>query len=119
MSKEDELLTSKCSNRDVCGSKPRAKQDCLRAINISVFFDGTGNKKAVDEPKLAWSIPARLWQAVCVSGVGAPFAGPATDWIGQKSIELEKNVPGFLCYAGEPVGLIVANKNSAIGFVRC
>lgn len=39
-------------NTDVSNEKPSCKQDCRDIINISVFFDGTGNnKKMMKIPK--------------------------------------------------------------------
>jgi hypothetical protein len=71
-------------------------------VNISVFFDGTGNNKDVDEPLLKWSNPARLWRAaqylvkdsipnyaIYISGVGTHFNGTATDWMDQKLMSLQ------------------------------
>lgn len=71
------------------------KQNCSDIVNISLFFDGTGNNKEVDEPLKRWSNPARLWRAtqtvleiggahnyaIYVSGVGTPFNEKATDWM--------------------------------------
>lgn len=81
-------------NTDVSNEKPSCKQDCRDIINISVFFDGTGNNKKDDEDTKRWSNPARLWKnaseyalsdllsskekitsnyAIYISGVGTKF----------------------------------------------
>ena len=77
-------------NNDVSNDSPTSKQDCSDVVNISVFFDGTGNNKKDDEKNQKWSNPARLWQnadqytldhkkdpdhAIYVSGVGTKFNG--------------------------------------------
>ena len=75
------------TNSDVSNTPPTAKQDCSDVVHISVFFDGTGNNKDVDEENKQWSNPARLWRnadlltkekdksnyAIYVSGVGTRF----------------------------------------------
>ena len=75
------------TNNDVSNNQPSAKQDCSDVVHISVFFDGTGNNKDVDEENKQWSNPARLWRnadlltkekdksnyAIYVSGVGTRF----------------------------------------------
>lgn len=80
-------------NSDVSNDQPSCKQDCRDVVNISVFFDGTGNNKEDDEDTKRWSNPARLWSnadqymqsnkdkqgillpnyAIYVSGVGTKF----------------------------------------------
>ncbi|MCH7335474.1 DUF2235 domain-containing protein [Acinetobacter sp. NIPH 2699] len=75
-------------NGDVSNEKPSVKQECSDVVNISVFFDGTGNNKEADKKDQKWSNPARLWQnadqytldhesapdhAIYVSGVGTKF----------------------------------------------
>ena len=83
-------------NNDVSNDSPTSKQDCSDVVNISVFFDGTGNNKKDDEKNQKWSNPARLWRnanerslserkdtkgnvtlnhAIYVSGVGTRFNG--------------------------------------------
>ncbi|MFP5391011.1 MAG: T6SS phospholipase effector Tle1-like catalytic domain-containing protein, partial [Gammaproteobacteria bacterium] len=82
-------------------------------MNISIFFDGTGNNKDVDEPLKRWSNPARLWRAaqflldedapnysIYVAGVGTPFNGSATDWMDRKLIEVEDGMPGLVAGNG-------------------
>lgn len=79
-------------NNDISNEEPMAKQDCSDVVNISVFFDGTGNNKEADKKYQKWSNPARLWSsadqyiqdeqsgtgrslnhAIYVSGVGTKF----------------------------------------------
>lgn len=103
MEKNAKLDAARSANRDAPKTKPDTKQDCSDVINISIFFDGTGNNKAVDEPLMRWSNPAHLWRAaqylvddddnsnyaIYISGVGTQFNGTATDWMDQKLIELQ------------------------------
>lgn len=103
MANDDKLIAARSANRDVSNAKPAPKQNCADVVNISIFFDGTGNNKSVDEPLKKWSNPARLWRsaqylvddddtsnyAIYVSGVGTPFNGTATDWIDQELIEFQ------------------------------
>lgn len=81
-------------NNDISNDTLKSKQDCSDVVNISVFFDGTGNNKETDEKNKKWSNPARLWRnanekalserkdskggvtlnhAIYVSGVGTKF----------------------------------------------
>jgi len=75
-------------NNDVANNQPSCKQDCRDVVNISVFFDGTGNNEDADKKEKKWSNPARLWRnarthsdkneakndyAIYVSGVGTRF----------------------------------------------
>jgi hypothetical protein len=107
MTKSDKLAAARSSNRDAPVAKPSPQQSCSDVINISVFFDGTGNNKDVDEPLLKWSNPARLWRAaqylvkdgipnyaIYISGVGTPFNGTATDWMDQRLMTLQDEVLG-------------------------
>jgi hypothetical protein len=94
------LAAAKSCNSDVANAEPGAKQNCSDVINISVFFDGTGNNDTVDNPLKRWSNPARMWRsaqslandttnfAIYVSGVGTPYNGAPTTW---KEIE---DIPG-------------------------
>ena len=104
MGTSDQLAAARSSSRDVAAATPSSKQGCSDVVNISVFFDGTGNNKAIDEALLKWSNPARLWRAtqylldegmpnyaIYISGVGTPFNGTATDWMDQKRITIEDN----------------------------
>jgi hypothetical protein len=47
----EQLESALSSNRDVPADPPSSKQDCSDVVNISVFFDGTGNNKDDDEKK--------------------------------------------------------------------
>lgn len=102
MNAADKLAAARNCNRDTPVSTPAPKQNCSDIVNISVFFDGTGNNKVVDEVDQKWSNPARIWRAaqllgqkdipnysIYVSGVGTPFNGSATDWIDQKLMKLQ------------------------------
>jgi len=102
MNEADKLTAARNRNRDAPVSKPTPKQNCSDIVNISVFFDGTGNNKDVDDVDEKWSNPARIWRAaqllsqkdipnypIYVSGVGTPFNGTATDWIDQKLMKLQ------------------------------
>lgn len=109
----DKLTAARACNRDASAAKPGAKQSCSDIVNISVFFDGTGNNKDVDESKKRWSNPARLWRsaqflidkdhpnyAIYVAGVGTPFNGTATDWMDEKLMTLEDSATGGLAGGG-------------------
>lgn len=102
MGKCEKLTVAASSNRDAPTAKPSPKQNCADVVNISIFFDGTGNNKEVDEPLLRWSNPARIWRAtqllvgenssnyaIYIAGVGTPFNGSATDWMDQKMMSLQ------------------------------
>ncbi|PFH10923.1 putative alpha/beta hydrolase family protein DUF2235 [Collimonas sp. PA-H2] len=91
---QEELQAAIARSRDVPTDPPTTKQDCSDIVNISVFFDGTGNNKEVDEGPKKWSNPARMWRSaafaadvsstiypIYVSGVGTPFNGKATGWL--------------------------------------
>ena len=84
----DSVRATGAALRDVDNRSPSAQQDCSDVVHISVFFDGTGNNKDVDEAKKKWSNVARIWRSarmfsdaninaypVYVSGVGTPFNG--------------------------------------------
>jgi hypothetical protein len=113
MSGADKLAGAHACNRDVSASKRGSKQSCSDIVNISVFFDGTGNNKEVDEPLKRWSNPARVWRAaqllvdddhpnyaIYVAGVGTPFNGTATDWMDEKLMTLEDSATGGLAGGG-------------------
>ncbi|MCP0917391.1 hypothetical protein MUB05_12495 [Acinetobacter indicus] len=91
-----QLQKIKNSNQDVSNLHPQAKQDCADVVNISVFFDGTGNNLEADQDKGKLANPAKLWRnaqsyslfeiertkspvklnhPIYVSGVGTPFNG--------------------------------------------
>ncbi|RLL40426.1 DUF2235 domain-containing protein [Acinetobacter cumulans] len=86
----------KNNNQDVSNQSPVSKQSCEDIVNLSVYFDGTGNNLKNDETDKKWANPARLWKnalsysafenetnqlvvplshPVYVSGVGTPFNG--------------------------------------------
>ncbi|RKG51004.1 DUF2235 domain-containing protein [Acinetobacter cumulans] len=86
----------KNNNQDVSNQLPVSKQSCEDIVNLSVYFDGTGNNLKNDETDKKWANPARLWKnalsysafesetnrlvvplshPVYVSGVGTPFNG--------------------------------------------
>ncbi|WP_227246703.1 T6SS phospholipase effector Tle1-like catalytic domain-containing protein [Paraburkholderia caribensis] len=114
MAGEKEVLqAAQSANRDVPTGLAGPKQDCSDVVNISVFFDGTGNNKDADENKKKWANPARMHlatqmystrgkniHAIYVSGVGTPFNGRATDWLDQAEITLQDNVGGGVAGAG-------------------
>ena len=113
MAKGEKLTAARSSNRDAPEVKPNPKQTCSDIVNISVFFDGTGNNKDVDEPLMSWSNPARLWRAaqalvnddvpnyaIYISGVGTPFNDTATDWMDEKLMRLQDEVLGLGTGAG-------------------
>ncbi|MEQ1368265.1 DUF2235 domain-containing protein [Acinetobacter schindleri] len=91
-----QLQKIKNSNQDVSNLHPQSKQDCADVVNISVFFDGTGNNLEADQDKGKLANPAKLWRnaqsyslfeiertkspvklnhPIYVSGVGTPFNG--------------------------------------------
>lgn len=92
----NQLQKIKNSNQDVSNQIPQAKQDCADVVNISVFFDGTGNNFDKDQDKGKLANPAKLWRnaqsysnyvlrkmempikmnhPIYLSGVGTPFNG--------------------------------------------
>lgn len=105
-SPNSKLAAAKSVNSDILNVKSTAKQDCSDIINISVFFDGTGNNKYADEASKRWSNPARLWHAtqylanyttnhaIYVSGVGTTFNGAPPTWESQRDILVEDEAFG-------------------------
>lgn len=105
---KETLQAAQVANRDIPAGAPGPKQDCSDVVNISVFFDGTGNNKDVDEKLKKWSNPARIWRAaqlsaemgdatvhlIYVSGVGTPFNGAATDWLDKAEINVQDSFLG-------------------------
>lgn len=84
------------SNQDVSNESPQSKQECTDVVNISIYFDGTGNNLEADQDKGKLANPAKLWRnaqsyalyerkknklgvqvshPIYVSGVGTPFNG--------------------------------------------
>jgi hypothetical protein len=107
------LAGARACNRDATGAKPGAKQNCADIVNISVFFDGTGNNMYADNTPKRWSNPARLWRAaqllrneklpnysIYVAGVGTPFNDTATDWMDGKLMTVEDGATGLLAGGG-------------------
>jgi hypothetical protein len=96
----------KSRNSDLSNNRPCAEQECSEVINISLFFDGTGNNKEVDLPLHRWSNPARLWFAaqnmannstnfaIYISGVGTPFNGEITNLEESKQVFREDKYTG-------------------------
>jgi hypothetical protein len=62
----DNVCSAGAATRDVSNEPASPLQDCSDVIHISVFFDGTGNNKDVDEATKKWSKPARIWRAARV-----------------------------------------------------
>ncbi|WP_167389657.1 phospholipase effector Tle1 domain-containing protein [Janthinobacterium svalbardensis] len=102
MAEGDKVLAARACNRDVAGLEPSAKQNCSDTVNISIYFDGTGNNRDADKDLRRWSNPARLWQsaqfllggnfpnyAIYIAGVGTRFNGTATDWMDEKLRRVE------------------------------
>lgn len=125
----EKAKAAQATNRDLPHSVPDIKQDCADVVNISIFFDGTGNNKAADEKEKKWSNPARLWLAafnnpniysnnypIYISGVGTTFNGTATDWLDKTSILAEDNIAGNVGGGGgtRRVELGQSNINSAL-----
>lgn len=101
--------------RDVSNAPAGASQDCSDIVHISVFFDGTGNNKDVDEEKKKWSNVARIWQAarmfanangsanaypIYVSGVGTTFNGKALFPGEESDIAFEDGKAGLIAGTG-------------------
>ena len=87
------LNAAKACNIDVPVGTPGPAQDCSDVVNISIYFDGTGNNRHVDHPLKRWSNPARMWRAAqpmtglnstnfafYVAGVGTEYNGAPTGW---------------------------------------
>jgi len=103
MDAKELLLAAVACHRDVSTDKPGATQDCSNVVNISIFFDGTGNHKDLDEQPKKWSNIARMWRsaqilakpngpyAFYISGVGTPFNGTATDWLDKAIVASQDN----------------------------
>jgi hypothetical protein len=113
MENNQRLIAARSSNRDTPGAKPSPKQNCADIVNISIFFDGTGNNKDVDEPLMRWSNPARIWRAaqfliedgvpnysIYISGIGTPFNGTASDRTDQKLMSIQDGYAGLGLGAG-------------------
>lgn len=108
--KKDQLQAARASNRDVPAHESSAKQDCSDVVHLSLFFDGTGNNKDVDEKPKKWSNVARMWfsasqaedllpgakniHAIYISGVGTPFNGTATGWLDKAGTTIQDKAFG-------------------------
>lgn len=103
----EQLAAAASCNSDVENQKPGATQNCSDIVNISVFFDGTGNNNDVDEPLQRWSNPARMWKAAqaltgldttnfafYISGVGTKYNGEATTWKARNDVAVEDALLG-------------------------
>lgn len=110
-----DVCAASAALRDVSNSPASALQDCSDVIHISVFFDGTGNNKDIDEQTKSWSNVARLWQSarmfangnanvntypIYISGVGTPFNGKALFPGDATDIAIEDNHLGGATGAG-------------------
>jgi hypothetical protein len=109
----ERVQTILACNRDVPCEPPSSKQDCSDVVNVSVFFDGTGNNKDIDAKNKNWSNPARLWFSafnypnpnqnnypIYISGVGTKFNGNAANWWDEWRIKGEDTVGGDAFGAG-------------------
>ncbi|CAD6508390.1 hypothetical protein LMG28727_00146 [Paraburkholderia kirstenboschensis] len=109
----EQLQSALSANRDVPNSAPSPKQDCSDVVNISLFFDGTGNNQKADEPKNKSANPSKMYRAaallvgngkpnypIYISGVGTPFNGTATDWLDGAWTATQDNVAGGMGGAG-------------------
>ena len=110
----NELQKIKNSNHDIANQSPNAKQDCSDVVNISVFFDGTGNNLENDEKIAKLANPAKLWRnaisysnfemrslktpiqlshPIYISGVGTPFNGEINNWIDKQIANSQDTFP--------------------------
>ena len=112
------LIRAMACNREIPDTPHTHNQDCADVINISVFFDGTGNNKSSDDKNKKWSNIARIHDStyvrsqdqfnkgiknnypIYISGVGTPFNGTAANWIDDKLIKAEDNIAGGASGAG-------------------
>lgn len=113
MDTKEPLLAAVACHRDISTDKPCATQDCSDVVNISVFFDGTGNHKDLDEPPKKWSNVARMWRSaqvlsgkgkpnypIYIPGVGTRFNGTATDWQEKAIVKAQDSLIGDISGAG-------------------
>lgn len=109
----DNVSMAGAATRDVSCAEPSPFQDCSDVLHISVFFDGTGNNKDVDETPRKWSNVARLWISsdrfranhpntypIYIAGVGTPFDGKALSAREPEYIALEDGDLGMAAGAG-------------------
>lgn len=110
---QQQLAAAKACNSDTDNARPGAAQDCSDVLNISIFFDGTGNNKDADEPLLRWSNPTRLWRAAqmqsgpernnfvfYIAGVGTKYNGTSTTNWGKADAFVEDKALGMGFGAG-------------------
>lgn len=103
----DQAKAACVAARDISNAPASSQQDCADVLHLSVFFDGTGNNKDVDEPTRKWSNVARIHRAaemlatrgssnhaVYISGVGTPFNGKPLDKQDGHRISVEDNYTG-------------------------
>ena len=93
------LLRTMACNRTAPDSPHTHVQDCADTLNISIFFDGTGNNSNFDEKSKKWSNVERIYRStlqrsinekanlnihtnypIYISGVGTPFNGTAASF---------------------------------------
>ncbi|MEO7577791.1 MAG: DUF2235 domain-containing protein [Massilia sp.] len=107
----DALASAVAANRDVPDAAPGPFQDCRDVVHISVFFDGTGNNKSVDDATRRWSNVARIFDAaiqappkatyrIYISGVGTPYNGKAGNWLSKAEVWTQDNLGGMGFGAG-------------------
>ena len=110
----NELQKIKNSNQDVSNHAPESKQDCADVVNLSVFFDGTGNNLENDEKIAKLANPAKLWRnaqsysnfemqrmktltklshPIYISGVGTPFNGETSSWVDKQIAKSQDTFP--------------------------
>ena len=106
-----QLANAAACNSDAENNKPGAKQNCSDIVNISVFFDGTGNNLKADTKDkkcYKWSNPARLWRAAqeltgpkttnfafYIAGVGTEFNKESEHWTETMETSIEDNAQGM------------------------
>ena len=83
----DEVKALLACTRDVPNCQSTHVQDCSDVVNLSVYFDGTGNNKDADDSKKRWSNIARMYESavrrksatnhvVYVAGIGTKLDYP-------------------------------------------
>lgn len=109
-----EIRRLRATNQDIDNTPPSSKQNCEDIVNISLFFDGTGNNFNNDEKIARLSNPARLWKnavyysteeanknslltklshPIYVSGVGTPFNGDLNGWVEKRIAGSQDHFP--------------------------
>ncbi len=109
----DAISTCIAANRDVSNAPPGPFQDCSDVLHISVFFDGTGNNKDIDNDAKKWSNVARMFFAseayskqtsndypIYISGVGTPYNGKPARRLSSAGIWIQDGFPGGGAGAG-------------------